>query len=73
MLLNLVLGLHMLLTSPKPGVALFETGQIKLHETGGIILWTSGPQLLLCKTEANKIHLEIFINFLDLGDVVGVV
>ena len=40
---NLVLGLHMLLVNPKPGVASFSTSLIMLHETPGTTQLTTSP------------------------------
>ena len=69
--LNLVLGLNILLANPKPGVALFTTSLIILHETAGTIQSTSSPQPILCGAEAHKIHKELYINFLESGEEVG--
>ena len=71
--LNLVLGLHMLLAKPKPGIALFKTSLIILHETAGTPQRTSSPQPLPYKAGVEKIHQEIFINFLESEEEVGVV
>ena len=69
--LNLVFGLYMLLTNPKPGVSLFSISPIMLHETAGTTQRISSPQSLLCEADAYNIHLEIFINFLESGEEVG--
>ena len=71
--LNLVLGLNMLLENPKPGVDSFSTSLIMLHEATGTTHRTISPQPLLCEAEVDKIHKEIFTNFLDSGEEVGVV
>ena len=70
---NHVLGLHMLLANPKQCTASFETGLIMLHITAGTTQWTTSPQPLWCEAEANKIHKEIFISFLELGEDVVVI
>ena len=62
---TLVLGLHMLPTNPKPGIALFATSLIILHKTTGTTQWTSSPQPLPCEAEAGKTHPENFIDFLE--------
>ena len=71
--LNLTLGLNKLLSNPKPVVALFKISLRMLHMTAGTTQRTSSPQPLPCKAEAKKTHLEIFINSLESGVVVGVI
>ena len=73
MFLNFILGLYMLLTNPKLGIASFAMSLIMLRETAGTTQQTYSPQPLLCKAEADKIYPEIFIYSLETGEEVGVV
>ena len=52
---------------------LFATSLFVLHETAGITQRTSSPLPLPYEAEADKTHLEIFINFLKPGGAVGVI
>ena len=63
--LNYILGPHMPLANPKPGVASFVTSLIILYKTTGITHFISSPHTLPCEAEADKIHLEVYINFLE--------
>ena len=71
--LNLVLGLHMLPANPKPGIVPFETSIIILHETTGTSQRSSSLQPLPCEAEADQIHKETFIIFLESREEVGVI
>ena len=76
--LNLVLGLHMLLANPKPGVASFATSLIMFHKTATTqqdctTQQTRSLQPLPYKAKADKIHQEFFIYFLESREELGVV
>ena len=63
--LTLISDLHMLPPSPRPGVASFSKSLMLLHETTSPTPQTSRLQPQPYDTKADKIHQEIFINFLE--------